>query len=273
MKIFSRILVLALGLFLTACTEVIDVDLDTASPKLVIDASIDWIKNTPGNEQKIKLSTTTGYYSSEFPTVSGATVFITNSANSVFNFVETGGVGEYICTDFVPVIGETYLLTVVLNGETYTATETLIEVPVIESTITQNDSGGFGGDQTEIRFSYQDNGAQENYYMTGIKTVHVAFPEYSLESDEFYQGNQIVEFYFNEDLEQGDLVNIKLYGVSKRFYEYFNKILLATGNDGNPFPVTPTTVKGNIVNQTNVKNYALGFFRLSEVDNRDYTIQ
>ena len=53
--------------------------------KLVIDASIKWQKGTIGNDQTIKLSTTTGFYDSVIPTVSGATVFVTNSSNTVFN--------------------------------------------------------------------------------------------------------------------------------------------------------------------------------------------
>ncbi|MBL7712163.1 MAG: hypothetical protein JNL13_06860, partial [Chitinophagaceae bacterium] len=47
---------------LLSCTKVVVVDLKTAEPKLVVDASIDWVKGTPGHEQQIKLSTTTGYY-------------------------------------------------------------------------------------------------------------------------------------------------------------------------------------------------------------------
>lgn len=273
MKLFKGILILAVGVFLTGCEKVIDVKLDTASPKLVIDASIDWLKNTTGNEQRVILSTTTGYYNAEFPTVSGATIFITNSINTVFNFPESSNAGEYICTDFKPVIGETYKLTVMLNGVTYAAVETLTGTPDIEDTIRQSNAGGMTGDEIEIQFSYQDDGSRDNYYMTRVKTNRVAFPEYSLESDEMFQGNKMVQFYSHEDLEKGDSANIKLYGTSKRFFEYFTKILLASGNDGSPFPSTPTAARGNIINQTDAENYALGYFRLSEVVTRNYTIQ
>ena len=78
MKLLQKIIILAVGLsvglFVTGCEKAINVPLKTASPRLVIDASIDWVKNTSGNDQKILLSTTTGYYSSEFPSVSGAVV-------------------------------------------------------------------------------------------------------------------------------------------------------------------------------------------------------
>src|SRR6218665_1638525 len=99
MNILKKYLIAVLSFCLLSCEKVIVVDLETAAPRLVIDASIDWVKNTSGNQQKIVLSTTTGYYSSEFPTVSGANVVVTNSSNVGFVFTETPGTGEYICND------------------------------------------------------------------------------------------------------------------------------------------------------------------------------
>lgn len=273
MKPLKMILALLACISFWSCSKVIKVDLDTAPSKLVIDASIDWVKNTPGNKQTIRLSTSTGYYDAAFPGVSGATVFITNTANTVFNFPESTTAGEYTCTDFAPVTGETYTLTVQLNGTTYTAVETLTGTPEIESTIHQSKAGGMTGDEMEIQFAYQDDGAQENYYMAGIQTNRVAYPEYLLESDRNFQGKQMMLYYSHKDLKAGDPVHIKLYGVSRRFFEYFKKILVSSGVDSGPFPTTPSAVRGNIMNQTDAENYALGYFRLSEVAVRDYTIQ
>lgn len=273
MKTFKRILILTIGLFLASCTEEIIVDLDTAPPKLVVDAAIEWYKNTAGNEQKIILSTTTGYYSSEFPTVSGATIFISNSTNIIFTFVETTTDGQYECTNFIPVIGERYVLTIILNGQTYTATETLTKTPLIEEPIVQNDAGGFAGDEIEIKYQYQDDNAEENYYVNSVVNPHVLFPEYSVEDDELYNGNKIDMFYSNPDLVPGDVLKIKMFGTSKTYHSYFKQVILASGNDGNPFQTTPTSVRGNIINQTDASNNSLGYFRLSEVDTKEYTIQ
>ncbi|MFT3920122.1 hypothetical protein [Cloacibacterium sp.] len=40
-----------------------------------------------------------------------------------------------------------------------------------------------------------------------------------------------------------------------------------------PFATTPTSVFGNISNKTNSANTPFGYFRLSEVDMKNYTIQ
>lgn len=273
MKLLQKILILSAGLFLIGCEDVITADLDTAAPKLVIDASIDWVKNTPGNEQKIVLSTSTGYYSAEFPTVSGATVTVTNSTNTIFNFIENPGTGEYICNNFIPQIGEAYTMNIALNGQIYTATETLTATSEILNNIEQNNNGGDTGDQIEVRFFYQDDANEENYYLNSVTQPYSPFPELEVEDDENTNGNIMSETFSSEDLKVGDQINLRLYGISERYYNYMYRLIVASGNDGNPFPTIPSEVRGNIINQTNNKNFAFGYFRLSEVDSKTYTIQ
>lgn len=273
MKIFKNYIILFISVFLFSCTEeVIHLDLETAEPRLVIDASIDWIKNTSGNEQKIKLTKTTAYYDDVTPTVSGANVTITNSTTT-FHFIENSNTGEYICQNFEPVIGETYSLTISLDGEVYTATETLLGVPTIMDSINQNDKGGMGGNEIEITYYYQDNASEQNNYLYSVKNPRVAFPQYEVENDENTQGSLVPVYYSNEDLEIGDLLTIKLYGISKNYHDYFRKLLIASGADMGPFPTIPVSVRGNIINQTNSKNFAYGYFRLSEVDVKEYIIK
>lgn len=273
MKTIHKYLVVSCCFFLVSCTKVVHVDLETAEPKLVIDASIDWIKGTAGNEQKIILSTTTGYYSKLFPTVSGADIVITNPANTVFRFIENPGTGEYYCSDFRPVIGETYTLKVVLNGEMFTATETCFGVPNIENNIEQNNNGGIGGDEIEIKYAYQDNGNEENYYLHRIVSPVSKYPDYKAKDDENSQGNLMQEYFSDKDLKAGDKINIRLYGISRRYYDYFRKLLTASGAESGPFQTTPGSVRGNIINQTHFENFAYGYFRLSEVSVKDYIIK
>ncbi|WP_118974273.1 DUF4249 domain-containing protein [Taibaiella koreensis] len=272
MKNTLRYLVASYCIFLLSCTKVVKVDLETAEPKLVIDASIDWVKGTTGNEQKIKLSTTTGYYSTTFPTVSGAVIEITNSVDTVFGFIENPGTGEYTCSNFRPAIGETYTLKVVLNGETYTATETCVGVPKIENNITQNNKSGIGGDEVEITYYYQDNAGEENHYLQRVVSPVATFPDYKAEDDENSQGSLMQGNFSDKDLKAGDRINIRLYGISRRYYDYFRKLLAASGAGAGPFQTTPGSVRGNIINQTHFTNSAYGYFSISEVDVKDYMI-
>lgn len=256
-----------------SCEDLVDVPLNTAPPKLVIDASIKWEKETSGNEQKIKLTTTTGFYDAAIPKVSGATVFITSGDNTVFNFTEDQDPGEYICYNFVPVINEIYTLTVIYNGEIYTASEKLYASPDIEE-IEQKIFSGFGGDQIQVKFFYHDNGAENNFYLLGFKNGYIPFPEYGVVTDEFFQGNEMFGFYTDEDLKANDILGLSLQGISERYYNYMNKLLNIAGtNGGNPFASTPATLRGNISNQSNPGNYPLGYFNLGESDTDNYVIQ
>ena len=273
MKLYKILVFLALTIFTTSCEEVIDVKLDTTSPQLVVNASIEWQKGTLGNKQKIKLTTTTGYFNTTIPTVSGATVFITNSNDVIYNFIEKPNTGEYVCTNFVPVWDEAYTLTINLNGQTYTATETLKSVSSITN-ISQNNKGGFTGDQIEIKSFFNDPANADNYYMFKFKSNVSAIPSYDIFDDGFTQGNENFGLYNNEDLKSGDNLDLTLYGISKRYFEYMRKLTAVAGSSsGGPFATPPATVRGNIVNQTNAKNFALGYFTLSETDYRNYIVQ
>lgn len=272
-KIYSLLFVLFGFLLLSSCEEVVDVDLKTAEPRLVIEASIQWQKGTDGRTQQIKLSTTTGFYSTRIPTVSGAQVSVTNANNQTFTFIEEeANTGLYLCRDFVPEINQTYTLTVVLNGQTYTATEQLLGVNPI-TTITQNNEGGFGSNEIEIKIFANDPDVVNNYYLFRYKPNIKAIPVFDVLDDEFVQGNSFFGYYSDKDLKSGNTIDITLSGISKRYFEYLSKILLIAQGSGGPFSTPPATVRGNIVNQTNAANFALGYFTLSETDHRVYTVE
>ena len=273
MKLFNYISLLFLVITFIGCEKVIDVDLDTAPPKLVVEASINWYKNTTGNEQFIKLTTTTDYFSSTIPNVSGATVFITNSSGTVFNFVEVTEPGIYVCNHFEPVINENYTLTIVYNGETFTASEKLLATPEI-TRIEQNNEGGILGDEIEVRFFYDDIPNEANYYLQQIDDPYKVIPEFGVLEDRFFQNNELFGLYFSEDLKSGDELTFTLNGITENHYNYMNILLSISGsNGGSPFQTPPATVRGNIINQTNFDNFALGYFSVSETDKKSYIVQ
>jgi hypothetical protein len=260
-----------------SCEEVVDVDLDTTAPKLVIDASIKWEKGTTGTTQKIKLTTTTDFYSNTIPVATGASVTVTNitvSTPVTYLFIEDGQTGEYICANFNPIINNSYTLTVVYKGETYTSTSQFMATPEIVKT-EQTLKPGFGGENYyEIKFYFQDNGSENNYYLVGLKNEKIAYPEYGVISDEFFQGNLMFAIYGDDDLKKGDVVAYSVQGITEKYSNYMNKLLNIAGSDGgNPFATPPGTLRGNIVNKTNPDEYPFGYFHLSEIDSDSYTIQ
>lgn len=266
-------LVVLFSILFYACEDVVQIDLNTAPPKIVIEASINWKKGTLGRDQIIKLSTTSDYFSIKTPIISGAIVSVKNSSNTVFNFNEKLNLGEYECSNFRPVLNETYTLTVISMGQTYTASETLKPVtPIIK--IVQNDQGGINRDKIELKAFFEDPPNVDNYYLYRYLYSNNIHSSYFTDQDTFFQGNEFFSLSQNDDLKVGDKIEITHSGISKTYYNYLKVLISISGNNnGGPFQSPPATVRGNIINTTNFNNYALGYFTLSEVDTKTYLIK
>ena len=260
-------------LTITSCEKVIDVDLETAPEKIVIDAAIQWKKGTTGNEQKIRLTTTTSYFNTTVPVFSGATVTITNNTNNaIFTFIETPNTGNYLCNNFVPIIGNSYTLKVLANNQLYVATDRLLATPTITD-VEQKTVSGFEGDEIQIKYFYQDNGLENNYYLLTVKQNNLIVPEFGVTDDKFFQGNQMFGFYTEENLKPTDILDLSVQGISESYFNYMSKLISISNSGGNPFSTPPATLRGNLKNETIPKNFPLGYFSLGEVDTKNYTVQ
>lgn len=272
MRKVTLIILFFISLFLTSCEEVVDVDLDTAPPRLVIEAAINWEKGEKGDEQLIKLTTTTGYFENVIPTISNAIVYIKNSHDEQFNFIEVKKTGQYVCTNFKPVIGEQYTLTVISRGNRYIASEILQSVAPI-TRIEQNNNGGFTGKDIEIKAFYNDPADKDNFYLYKYVYPNKVKSTFYADEDKFFNGNEFFSLSDDEDLVAGNEIEITHFGISKQYYNYMNILVSVAGsNVGGPFQSPPATVKGNIVNVTNKDNYPLGYFSLCETYSVKYKI-
>lgn len=268
----KKVLLFIILIGLVSCQDVIDVDLPQSEPKLVIDASINWIKGTTGNNQAIKLTLSAPYFNDIIPPATGAIVKVINADNVVFNFVEDGTSGVYKNNTFIPIINQNYNLIIEYNGETYKASETLKSVAPI-TRVEQTDEGGFTGEDFEIKAYTNDPADEDNYYLLEFSNNIPTLPELEVFKDEFVNGNEVFAYYSLEDLKVGTEIKIRSFGASERFYEFMFLLLQQNGEGGGPFETQPATVRGNCVNITKKENYPLGYFRLAEVDEFTYVIE
>ncbi len=272
MKNFLYLFILLLAF--TSCEEKIDLPLEEGPKRLVIDANINWVKGTDGKTQQIKLTETVGFYETEIPAINNASVKITDSNSNEVVFSEIDDSGVYQTTEFAPVINETYTLTIVYNDETFTATEILTSVVEL-SEGQQEIIKILGNEIIEVQFPYTDPEDEENYYLEESKSNLDLLFEYVSYSDEFTNGNENSADYSRDDLKAGDVVVMNFYGISKGYFNYVN-LLLQQIEPGGPFATTPAALKGNCVNTTFPDiddKKPLGYFRLSEVDQKTYTVQ
>ncbi|RED19449.1 uncharacterized protein DUF4249 [Flavobacterium cutihirudinis] len=268
-KVLASLSLVFLLLF-TSCDEVVNLDLETAETKIVIDAEILWKKGTDGSQQVIKISKTASYYDPTTPKVSGAKVRIENSNGDIFTFNETEA-GQYVCTNFVPVANMEYKLFVDIEGESFTAVEKLITAVPIDKTTQELVPEPDGNFSVEVKIHFTDPAEEVNYYMADFNVDFYRSPQYTLSDDEFSNGNEKTLSFSDEKLQAGKTVNIVYRGVSKNFFDYMNLILEAS----NSFPISipPGNIRGNIINTTNPDKFAFGYFRLCEADTVSYLVK
>lgn len=270
------IILFSLIILCTSCEDVIDLKLPTTKPRLVIDASINWKNTTTGKNQKIKLSLSAPFFDNTIPPANGAEVFITNSSSGVvFNFIEEGNTGVYKTSNFQPELNATYELTVKYKNEIYKATETLLATSTINR-IEQDNESGITKDEISVKAFYNDPENEKNFYFFEFSNNESLKHSLRIYNDEFTNGNTNISVtYFGEEteLEQGMIVTVKNYGVSQQFYDFMNVLLRQVDGSGGGFETQPATVRGNILNTTNQNNFPFGYFRLSQVDVYNYTIE
>ena len=109
MKISKYILII-ISILNFSCEQVVDLDLNNAKPRLVIDASIDWEKGTDGKEQEIKLTMSSPYYQNSNTPALGANVVVKNSNDETFTFSDIDNTGVYTTDSFTPELNEVYEL-------------------------------------------------------------------------------------------------------------------------------------------------------------------
>lgn len=260
----------------TSCTDVINVDVPNGGARLVVEASINWKKGTLGNNQTIKLSTSTAYFDNK-PNVpvKGAKVTVTNDdSGTVFTFADQNN-GKYTTTNFIPKIENSYTLSIIYKGKTYLAKETLVGVVPIKR-VNQEVRSGFSSEQIRVKVFFDDPINERNYYLGQFKQDNNPNIFLAARQDQFTNGNESFIGYNKKENKTGITVNIKLFGISKQFHNYIEQLILQSGTGGRrggPFDTTPAQLKGNCKNVNDATEEVLGYFRLSEFSEVRYIIK
>lgn len=267
-------------LIFASCTDVIEVDVPEGPERLVVEASLDWEKGTSGNNQTIVLSTSTPFFAEQkIVPVLGASVKVTNTDTAAEFIFTSQNNGEYTTSSFVPIVGDTYQLEVLYNGETYTATETLY--PLVDTIeVSQSKDGGEDDEALEVNVTFQDPEGLGDYYFLRFKSQDDLLSELYYIKDEFIDGNEATFYYEKlegedsvDEFKPGDVVDVALMGISKQYHDYLRLLVDQYENAGTPFSPTPVPLVGNCVNLDDPNNLAYGYFRVTEIIQTEYTFE
>ncbi|WP_116770101.1 DUF4249 family protein [Maribacter litoralis] len=279
MKNYIKLLLALFTVALTGCEDVIDVDVQTDTLRLVVEASLDWEKGTTGNEQLITLRTSTPFFETESTNVTGAEVTVTNNTTGeVFLFTDQNN-GTYTTSTFEPQLEATYTLEILYDGERYVAEDTMNPVPDITD-IYQDTEDGFDDETIELHIVFTDFEEEGDNYLFKFDRPQDLLPTLETGDDEFINGNEVDWWYEIDDDEDeeikpllpGDVVNISMHGISRSYFNYIDIVIDQMGGVG-IFEATPVDVKGNCINTTNPDNYAHGYFRVTQTNKVTYMVQ
>ncbi|WP_124979877.1 DUF4249 family protein [Nonlabens xiamenensis] len=267
----SLLIVLCCCVCFSSCEDVIDVDLNTAAPRLVIDATME-LNSDGTTSTRVKLTRSTGFYVEEPVIVTDAEVVIIDELGTRFPIPHNAN-GIYTSDNsFLSDRNDTsqFSLEITDNSFVYTATESLEQtVPITQ--VSQESIDGFGDDIFQIEAFFSDPQGLGNFYLFEYNDDENA--QIDIGNDEFIDGNEAKTIFFLEDLEAGEMAQLRIVGIDEACFSFYETLLQQTDGAGGPFSTQPATVRGNIINSTNPDRFPFGYFRVSEVFEVEYTIQ
>ncbi len=220
-RIFSMCLISLIAIVISlGCQKVIKIELNKADPKVVIEALID----DSGQPAQVKLNQTKNFdENNDFQGLQNANVTIADDAgNSELLAMISPGI--YETKTLKGIIGRTYFLSVLVNGETFNSTCTM---PVKSNldTVLIYDFTDFGDTLKIVTAMNMDPKGIENYYRHILTVNDTATPSINISSDMAVDGRLLTRglFYRNDGrvLKKGDSVEVEMQCIDKSVYDYF----------------------------------------------------
>jgi len=244
------ILIFASVGFFSSCQKVIELDLNTSSPQIVIQGSV----TDQAGPYKVKISKTVNFDAvNTFPKVTNAKVTISDNVGNSEQLIQLTD-STYATTLLQGTPDRTYTLTVEIDGTTYLAKSTMPNPVKIDSIYFEKSRFG-NSNQTTIKF--HDPANIENYYRLVQLINNKQRVGFQVITDELFQGQTMsysfMSFRNSQDesnvLKTGDKETIQLECIDNGAYEYFRTA--GRGGAQSASPANPVS---------NISNGALGYF-------------
>ena len=263
MKRFGFLTLFVLTLF--SCQKVIDVDLNEASPQVVLEANY----TAEDSTVRVRVSITSNYFdASVSPTVDNATVTIFDQGGNATSVPNIGN-GMYELVNYAPQFNSTYTLTVLYNGVQYTA-NCYLQQPVQLGDITYELAPslfGFDGGYFVYMRLQDESGVLNNYMVILTRNGQELgdLTDMFLQDDKYTDGNFIERPLFGvEFFDLGDTISMELRSIDQAVYDYYDQLISIAGGGGGAAPANPLS---------NWDNKALGCFNAYGNNRRSVVIQ
>ena len=273
-------------LSLQSCEDVVQIDAPGEEPRLIIDAL--WrIDTTEGvtNKISVKVSETNSFFGEIPPTglqqITAVGLDVDNPFLAILNEEEPGsGIYSSFTSAQALIDAGRIILQIDFEEEIYAAFATFVPAPDI-NTIAQGDGFLNDEDDTEVIVGFTDPADEINHYLFDFD-----FNNYLVTEDTFYDGQDFsFSYFYDENLEAGDELEISLMGVDEDFFNYMDLLIEQSSEDFGIFETPSVTVRGNFINATEIDNldffnnvempdnFALGYFAIVEEKKQILTIE
>lgn len=246
-------------ILMVSCEKIVHLDLNSAEPRIVIEGNI----TSDPPPYKVEIRTSGDYYTAEgISPISGALVVVSDELGKIDTLREDSA-GRYITNNIVGESNMKYSLNVVYQNKEYAGSDFLPNKVYIDSLEFEKRENGNHGPPSEnekpkyyIYCYFTDPSETEDYYRFNIEVNGIlstgAFSNYSLASDQLFNGQHVKYTLYGVEAMPGDTVTIGLNSIGFNTYEYFRTLndALSSGGMGST-PYNPIS---------NLSNDALGYF-------------
>ena len=247
-------------ILLGGCKKVIDVNLNDASPQIVVEGNI---YNTPG-PYSIRISKTVNYSADNlFPPVTGASVLVKDITDGTLDTLKELTPGLYLTKKIKGVSGHEYQLLLTTGSQSYTA-NTLLPQPVpFDSVSFEKLSRPGGKTDWYAVVNYQDPVGVANYFQFSLLVNGRKINNTFAFEDRLSDGKYVSRTLRTDSayISLGDSVTVIMNHMGKEGYQYYSTFFQVTGN-GSLQSISPANPISNISNK------ALGYFFASATQTR-----
>jgi len=278
----KKLYLLAIAIFsLSSCEDPVDLSIEPGESQIVVDGFISNLNTA----QVITVKQTKEFFgSAEQVPVVGATIKVTASDGSVYDFIDVSSDGNYTWDDSVMVHESlTYNLSIQYNNEIYTAEELANPVLTIDSLVVAPVEDPFTGDTSTTEFNVElyafDIVGRTDFYWIKLyrndtldlrpDAINVAYDAaFGPGTDGALLIPPIRDFPLNNrdrPYLAGEKVKVEVWSINENTNLFLNSIRNQINNDG-LFAVPPSNVRTNIESSsTETAKTAVGFFSVSIV--------
>ena len=266
--IFPAILIL----LFSSCEKTIQLDLDQAPQKIVVQGLItDELK-----QHTISLSYSKPFNSTEAPTsVKNAEVMVTDSEGNSFEFEELSGGNYQSKTAFNGEIGRRYHLKIEVDGNTIEASEEMMPVTNIDTLIVSINEEELEDPEDEgtfyevLFYAKEPQETEDYYYFKFYKNGVFDDDEWSTEVyifDDIALGENIDALPLPHFYKSGDTATVEMFSVPKSGFIYYSDLYENINSDGGMFSGQPANLR------TNLSGEAIGYFQVSALRTKSIAI-